>query len=123
MFLSRILAKIAISVLIILFLESVSSRGRPTGSATYTCGGFFRNMPRGMWKGGRCPKFLSRILAKIAIRSADYPIFSFRQLPSASAGPRQLPTNIHVWALVDICHVACGWGGGKVSEVSDSNFN
>ena len=40
--------------------------------------GIRRNMSRGMWKGGRCPKFISRILAKIEIPIAAYPIFHFR---------------------------------------------
>ena len=42
-------------------------------------------MARGRAGGGaRLPKFLSQVLAKIAICSAAYPILGLRQLPSAS---------------------------------------
>ena len=110
-FLSRILSKIAIPISA---YPIFSHRQLPRDSATYTCVGICRNMSCGALKGGRCPKFLRRILLKIAI-------CSLRILFLASAGFRQHPPHIHVWPFVDIFQVACG--RGPVSEVSESNLS
>ena len=47
--------------------------------------------------GGRFPKFLDRILARVEIFSDAYPIGH--------------PPNIHVWSFLDICHAPCGREG------------
>ena len=89
---------------------------------------------------GRRPKFLSRILDTVAIPNADYRIPRIRKtprdpamlrriymcgllrvpatcrLPSASVGFRWAPPSTHVWGMVDVCHVACGWGAGARSS-------
>ena len=75
---------------LILFLAPVSIRQLPLASATYTCAGFVDIFRDALGRGRRRPKFLSRILDKIAIPISAYHIFSFIRPPSASAGFRQI---------------------------------
>ena len=46
-----------------------------------------------MWDGGREPKSRTQYLPKIEVFSDVYPYFSFRRLPSASAGFRGIPSH------------------------------
>ena len=82
MFLGGSLAKIAIPI----DAYPIFSIRQPSGASV----GFrpvpphihvwvFRHTSRRMWKGGRCPKFLGGIIAKLAIFNSACPIFSFRQ--------------------------------------------
>ena len=93
----------------------------PPGSPTYTCVGFRRHMPRGLRNGGLCPKLLGRILTKIAIRIADNPIFTARQLLPPSAGFLLEPPYIDARNSVDIRHVARG--KGTAPNVPESDFS
>ena len=65
--------------------------------------------------GVRKPTFLVRYLPKIEVRSAVFPNFSFRQLPSDSVGFRGLPSP-HI-LLEFRQHGMWEWGeGAKVTE-------
>ena len=70
-------------------LASVIIRGLPwTTIASY----IDRFRQHGIWGRVRTPKFLGRYLPKIEVPSAVLSNFSFRHLPSASVGPRGLPS-------------------------------
>ena len=79
----------------------------------YICG-ICRHMTLGVRKGGRRPKSLVRILAKIANPIAAYPIFIFRQ-------HQRGPATYTFSGFVEICRATRG--RGPAPKVPGPNFS